>query len=66
VVLFVAFIVLQIVRSDFGHIPPTFRLLCLLGLPLGMSIPPVIFRWLDAKDIRLNGNDGTTVQVADD
>lgn len=62
-VLFIAFILFQIIRSELRHIPLTIRLLCFLGLPIGMSIPSVIFRWLDAKGNGLNGNDGTTVPV---
>lgn len=55
-VLFIALILFPIVLFELKHVPLTIRPLCSVGLPIGMSIPPFIFRWL-------NGNDGTTVPV---
>lgn len=48
-VLFITFILFPIIISELKHVPPTIRLFCLLGLPIGMSIPSAFFRWLDAK-----------------
>jgi hypothetical protein len=48
-VLFIAFVVLQIILFELRHVAPTPLLFCLIGLPIGMSIPAAIFRRLNAK-----------------
>lgn len=54
--LFIALILFPMILFELRHVPLAIRPLCSVGLPIGMSIPPFIFHWL-------NGNDGTTVPV---
>jgi len=48
-VLFITFLFFAIIIAELKHVPPSIFLFCPLGLPIGMSIPSAIFRWLDAK-----------------
>ena len=57
-------ILLLLILLELRHVPPTIGLLRFIGLPVGMSIPPFIFRWLDTRDKRLNGNGETAAPIA--
>jgi hypothetical protein len=48
-VIFVGFVVLEVVQSELRHVPVRIWFLCFVGLPIGMAIPSIIFLWLDRK-----------------
>ena len=62
-VIFVGFIVFEVVHSELRHIPVRVWFLCFVGLPIGMSIPSAIFLWLDRKRALDGRGDAAIVAV---